>query len=155
MHDGESMKSALCPWMSRYCVLYDETRPHNSMKEKKACCWMQLPKLIIIRVNKYSCKYSLDDYHYELGLLVNWKRTAYQFQINRPAYSQPSLKRREEEKIRIKDEKRRLHFVSPPKYPLDREGSMIWNWTFFQQPLYAESRRNVFMSRGNLSQVGI
>lgn len=112
-------------------VFYMMRQDHTTAwRKKKTCCWMQLPKLIIIRVNKYSCKYSLDDYHYELGLLVNWKRTAYQFQINRPAYSQPSLKRREEEKIRIKDEKRRLHFVSPPKYPLDREGSMIWNWTF-------------------------
>lgn len=67
MHDGESIQSALCPWMSRYCVLYDETRPHNIMNGDQICCWMQLPKLIIAHVNM---KYAWNDSHYELVVSV-------------------------------------------------------------------------------------
>ncbi len=54
MHGGESIQSALCPWMSRYCVLYDETRPHNSMKRR-----LGLLLDAINQIDNYPCKYEI------------------------------------------------------------------------------------------------
>lgn len=34
MHDGESIQPALCPWMSRFGVLYVQTSSNNSMKQR-------------------------------------------------------------------------------------------------------------------------
>lgn len=72
MHDGESIQSALCPWMSRFCVLYVETSSNNSMKQRSG-----LLLDAVTHVGNYSCKWVIIIMNY-----VERKGAAYQLYVN-------------------------------------------------------------------------
>lgn len=148
MHGGESIQSALCPQMSRYCVLYNETRPHNIMKQRS--------DLLLDAINytdNCPCK---DEILMEWlpfwiscvgGIKKNSIAVSDQQRTGRHVASLHRIHR-----IQKKRKWKLLHLYCS-QHNTSRQESMTWN-KIFQQPLYTQRRFFFFLYLQGKSATG-